>query len=360
MPGEPGCVHTGIGMGRGSVLGGRDAGSIVRTWRGPRPHRTLRVLALVATGLTFVLIAVGALVRATGSGDACPDWPRCFGRWIPRVEYHVLIEYSHRFTATLDVLAIAVLALYAWRRYRDVHRVYSPSVLALALVIVQAALGGIVVFSKLEALNVTLHLGTAMILAGTLVLATVAAFSVDATPTGGAASFTPLARATAGWAFVVILVGGWVRGAGAGLAFGDWPLMNGRIVPALATSNAALQFTHRLVVVGLGVLLGVLVVRAWRTPAKERTMAVLASVAASLYVGQVLVGAALVWTRLGAWAEVAHVALASLIWGSLVATAATSRVCIASSVPPALDDRVRASDRLGPVGAGADRGGGIQ
>src|SRR5207249_9809046 len=68
MPGEPGCVHTGIGMGRGSVLGGRDAGSIVRTWRGPRPHRTLRVLALVATGLTFVLIAVGALVRDRKSG----------------------------------------------------------------------------------------------------------------------------------------------------------------------------------------------------------------------------------------------------------------------------------------------------
>jgi heme a synthase len=291
------------------------------------------VLALTATALTFVLIAVGALVRATGSGDACPDWPRCFGRWIPRVEYHVLIEYSHRLTATLDIVAVAALAVYAWRRYRSVPRVFRPSVAALGLIVVQAALGGIVVLTKLEALNVTLHLGTAMVVATTLVLASVAAYSVDAKPSPRLGSFTVLARFTAGWAFALILVGGWVRGAGAGLAFGDWPLMDGRVVPDLTVRVNAIHFAHRTLALGLGVLIVVLLVRAWRLPARDATLAVLASVAAACYVGQVLVGASLVWTSLGAASEVAHVALAGLIWGSLVAVAAASQVSVAERAP---------------------------
>jgi heme A synthase len=131
----------------------------------------------------------------------------------------------------------------------------------------------------------------------------------------------------AGWAFALILVGGWVRGAGAGLAFRDWPLMDGQLIPDVTVSLKALQFTHRVLALGLGVLVAVVLTRAWRLPAPERTLAVLASVAAGLYVGQVLVGAALVWTTLAAAAVVAHVALAGLIWGTLVAVAAASRVC---------------------------------
>jgi len=171
------------------------------------------------------------------------------------------------------------------------------------------------------------------VVAATLVLATVAAFSVDATMSSRLSSFAVLARFTAGWAFALILVGGWVRGTGAGLAFGDWPLMGGRAVPDLTVGVNALQFAHRTLALGLGVLIAVLLVRAWRLPARDRTLAVLATVAAACYLGQVLVGATLVWTSLGAAPEVAHVALAALIWGSLVAAAAASRVCVTERDP---------------------------
>ena len=317
---------------RGTVLAPPGGGGHV-PGDASHPYRTLRILAVTATALTFVLIAIGALVRASGSGDACPDWPRCLGRWVPRFQVHVLIEYSHRFTATLDIIAVAALAIYAWRRYRDRRRVVVPSVAALGLIVVQAALGGIVVLSKLEALNVTLHLGTAMVLAATLVLATVNAFSVDAVVVRPASSLTVLAGLTAGWAFGLILVGGWVRGAGAGLAFGDWPLMGGRAIPDLSVGSQALQFAHRILALGLGVLLASLLVRAWRWPGAARAVPVLATVASVCYLGQVLVGAALVWTRLEVAPEVAHVALAGAIWGTLVAVFAASRLRAAEPVP---------------------------
>src|ERR687891_1037289 len=53
-------------------------------------------LAIAAAVATYVLIAVGGLVRATDSGLGCPDWPLCFGAWVPPGELHAWIEHSHR------------------------------------------------------------------------------------------------------------------------------------------------------------------------------------------------------------------------------------------------------------------------
>jgi cytochrome c oxidase assembly protein subunit 15 len=304
------------------------------------PDRGLRTLAVLAAAVTLALIAVGGLVRATGSGLGCPGWPRCFGRLVPPLEYHAVIEYSHRFTAVVDVVLIGLLAVVAWRRYRAVPRVFWPSVTAFGLVVVQALLGGVVVKGELNAVLVTAHLATAMVLVGALVLATVATFTPASRVVGPVDRLTILARAAAGSVFALLAVGAYVRGEGAGLVFGDWPLMGGRAVPELSSVRPALHFVHRVLALVVGVVLAVLIRRAWGERSRRPAAAWLSAAAGVAFVAQVLVGAANVWSGLAPAAVVAHVALAGLIWSLLVAAAATARVT--NMTPPYLVPRVEA------------------
>jgi heme a synthase len=316
----------------------------------PRPqasYRRLRRLAVAATATTFVLIAIGALVRATGSGLGCTGWPKCSAdRWLPPLEHHALIEYTHRMTAFVDVVLVALLAILAWRRYRAASRVFRPAIAAVVLVVFQAVLGGIVVRGDLHALLVTAHFMTAMVLAGTLVVATVAAFSVDraATPIGSMDGLARLAWLTAGGLFVLLGVGAYVRGEGAGLAFRDWPLMGGRLIPSLSHPSLALHFAHRVLAVAVFVLALVFVLAARHARAERPAVARLALMVAGLFAAQILVGAVNVWSRLAPTAVTAHVAVAGLLWGTVVAAAEASRLTAAQ---PGDDPVVLPDDRPG-------------
>ncbi len=287
-------------------------------------------LTIATTATTVVLIAAGGLVRATDSGLGCPGWPTCFGRWIPPLEYHAIIEYSHRLLASLALVLIGVQAFVAWRHYRRVPQIVRPALAAVLLVLVQAALGGIVVEGGLEATLVTLHFATAMTLLAVLVNITANSFCFAKLPTKGAAiggsdpAFARLTIWTAAAAFFLLIVGAYVRAEEAGLAFADWPLMDGSLVPALE-GVGTLMFLHRmLAVIVLAVIVWV-AIRARTMEHRSKDLVILSTITLALYGAQILVGAANVWSRLSAASITAHVVLSALIWGVLVAIATVSR-----------------------------------
>jgi heme A synthase len=78
------------------------------------------------------------------------------------------------------------------------------------------------------------------------------------------------------------------------------------------------------------VLALVFVLSAWRARAERPAVARLGLVVAALFVAQILVGAANVWSRLAPAAVTAHVAVAGLLWGTVVAAAEASRLPAAS------------------------------
>ncbi len=276
----------------------------------------LSTWAVVAGGATFVLVVIGGVVRATGSGLGCPDWPTCQGNWIPPLERTAIIEYTHRSVAVLVGLLVAAVFVLAWRRRADNRRNLMAAGGALALVLFQAWLGRQVVLGELEASMVTVHLGTAMLLLAVLIF-------MSLSPTG---ELPPATQArhywiAAGGIFVVIALGAFVRGENAGLVFSDWPLMDGGLIPArLMTSLPRFaHFLHRVTAAGVGIYLAYLAVRVHRRPESIRVVRQLVMALLIVYATQSVVGALNVWFLLDPIAVVAHLSLATLAWAFAVA-----------------------------------------
>ena len=298
-----------------------------------------RNLALASTAATTFLIAWGGLVRATGSGDGCPDWPKCFGKWIPPFEYHALIEYTHRSLVVVSTILIGIQAVWAWRRFRQDRHVLWASVASVPLIFLQAALGGVVVETRLDPFWVTAHFAVAMLVLGVLVHALVGALTLGVRGRGDA-SFARLAAWTALVTYALLLVGTYVRAENAGIVFRDWPLMDGRLVPTLGGAATAM-FLHRVVAAAVLLLVIWVTIRVRTVPGRPRALVRLATLALVLFAGQVLVGAANVWTLLDVWARTTHVALSALIWAVMVAVAGYAQWALVPAPQPGVDSEER-------------------
>ena len=299
----------------------------------------LQKLAVASAATTVVLFSVGGLVRGTGSGLGCSTWPACEpGRLFPTGAVHSLIEFSHRAVAFLAIVLIGITALQVWRERRDDPGVLIPALAAFPLVLAQAALGGVVVISGNDPWWVTAHFVIAIALIADVVVLAVNALRGDAAdaPDGEVAAdraFARLATSTAGVTGILLLVGTYVRASNAQLVFTDWPLMDGRLVPALGGAATAM-FAHRVLAASTFLLVLWTAIRARTMAARSRDLVRLSTLALLLFVGQILSGAANVWTLLRPWAVVLHVALSVLIWSTLVALAGVSRLRAARRTDP--------------------------
>lgn len=127
------------------------------------PERYAQV-ALVALILLALIVMTGAAVRLTGSGLGCPDWPRCYGREVPPLEYHAVIEFTNRLLSGLVGLAVIAASVLAWfRRPFRWHLAFFGALLPLG-VIGQAVLGGEVVRHHLAPGLVMSHFILSMVL----------------------------------------------------------------------------------------------------------------------------------------------------------------------------------------------------
>src|SRR5436305_14815957 len=114
--------------------------------------RVVHRFAVATAVATYLLILIGGLVHGTGSSLACPDWPTCYGTFMPKMEGGVLVEHSHRLAAGTVVILTLVLAtaLSLAGRRDPLARALRPfGWLAVALVFAQALLGGITVLLRL-------------------------------------------------------------------------------------------------------------------------------------------------------------------------------------------------------------------
>jgi len=296
----------------------------------------LRRLTFTATATTFVLVTVGGLVRATDSGLGCgDDWPRCNGRVVPEGDHHTWIEFSHRLIAAVLIALSISLAVVAWRRARDRHDLLRLALATVPLVLSQAVLGAVVVALDLHAESVVAHLALAMTL-----LAVFLALSVRQVldpPTDPSSASRMVGRAiwsVAAGALFVMLLGSYMSGRNAGLAFTDWPLFDGAVAPTTRGTLGWIHGFHRFAAAASGLSVAAL---AWWLRRRGASLATRRFVVAAglLFIVQILLGAANVWTELHAATRTAHLSVGAAIW-ALLATAAmaSGRSAPAIVAPP--------------------------
>jgi heme A synthase len=283
----------------------------------PYPGRALARATVVAV---FLLMVLGNVVSATGSGLACPDWPLCHGRLVPPLRADVLIEYGHRLMAIVaSAMLVATIVMTMRGTARPAVRRIGAAL--LALLGMQILLGGATVLLELPDLVSTAHLLNALLIFGGLI---VLSGHVAATPVGGAGSglagdggaagrmkIRRLVAVGLGVLLVQLVLGGYVRHAGAGLACPDFPLCGGSVFPAHALG--VVHWVHRW----LGVALLAVFVHLGLV-ARRTAVAPGAAIVASLAVVQVTLGVLTVLLRLDPPVRAAHAAVGYTLWGALV------------------------------------------
>jgi len=302
-------------------------------------------LAAATVVTVFLLVTIGVVVRATGSGEACPHWPGCFtGQFLPGLDAdgHVWIEWIHRTVAAFIGLLILAMAVVAFRDHRDRRSLVWPSLGAVLLVGFQAWLSQETVRLGNSGPSVTAHLATAMALVGLLVYLLVRAWYPARLPARGASQrFTLLATFGAAATFVLLLFGSNVTARDAGLVFPDWPLMNGSIQPIGASTppDVAAQYAahelHRYAAAVVFVILAAVAWVAWKQRSDRPGQARLALGILGLYAVQIVVGGLQVLTLLAPWTQTLHVALGSLIWGGTAGLALWSYYQARAEAAPA-------------------------
>jgi len=277
-----------------------------------------RRVAVVTAIFAYLQIALGGVVRVSGSGLGCPDWPLCHGRPYPPADIHAIIEYSHRTVGAVTGVLVIATVVGAWLVFRTrrpmVAWLATGSLVAVAA---EGALGGVVVARELEPWLVAVHLGLAMIIAGCLIATAV--LSMPEADGVADRRFRRLAAIAVAGTYILLLSGSAVVASGADEGCHSWPLCGGGFSPDFSGANA-ITMLHRGVVLAAGVLLVYVLVSALRRRDQVAGMRFFAAATLVVLAVQVGVGAASALTN-AAFANGLHVALATLVWSGVVTTA---------------------------------------
>jgi len=279
-------------------------------------------LAFATAVATVALVAIGALVRATGSGLGCPDWPTCHGGVVPPGGQHPILEYTHRFVASVVGLMVIATAVLAWRHYRHVSFTLWTATAAVPLVVAQGVLGAIVVWWELPPLVVGTHMLTAMLVITCELAAAVSMYVEDhvrrdrfATPDRDRVHpLGTMALASLAWLSAVVWIGGYMAESGASTACAAWPTCNGFAVLPGANDQEIIHMIHRYLAGSFAFFVVPFVVMAWRRRMDLPWATELAIAAGALFSAQVVVGALNVWFAFPDVITVSHTGLASSVW----------------------------------------------
>ncbi len=281
-------------------------------------------LALTSLISTILLVMVGSIVRVTGYGLGCPDWPLCYGRAVPPIEIGAWVEFGHRLFGGVVSIQIAGLAWLAFRNYRHQSWIWRSVVAATILLIIQIGLGGLHVLNELPRWTGLIHTGVATAIVGLLaLLVTVTQPKLSELSDRIDQLFDMRKMRTwtlisAGSAYLLILSGSLVTRSGASLACPSFPLCGISDIPDSLLHLVSIQMLHRIVALSVILVVTYLVYCLLRYGRTEKSLLNLSYALIALFVIQIGLGISNVLLSLPLWSRILHLGAATTIWAVLV------------------------------------------
>ncbi len=286
-----------------------------------RDDPRVRLLALSTLVSTIGLILMGSIVRVTGHGLGCPDWPLCYGRAIPPFLVGAWMEFAHRLIGLFASVQIAALGWLGWRRYRHHPWLRRSGLALLVLLAVQIPLGGLHVILEIPPETGLIHTAIALAIVGlvALMLALLHPGLRDLArrvpSRAREAGFRRAWRWGTALLYLLLLTGSLVTRSGASLACPTWPWCG---VPWEEWNYLVIyQVVHRYTAYLTGGLLLVLAWRLWRQredPAWSR----LAGWVLAALLAQFSLGVLNVLLRIPMTTRALHLTVGSVLWALVV------------------------------------------
>jgi heme a synthase len=283
--------------------------------------------AWIVLGFFILVVLWGAVVRASGSGGGCgANWPLCNGDFVPHhPRLATIIEFTHRSTSGICTVLLAALAFWTFALTPRHHRARRAVLWAVALLIVEAFLGAILVLrgyvenntSNGRVVAQSIHFTNTMLLMASLALT--AWFLRRPTASAAPQPLTP--SGTRGAAILAILATILVGATGSLAALADTLFPSPGVLAGLTSDFAAgspllvrMRWLHPAAAI-LGLVCVLFLVRAEEPSSRFRGVSgfVLASLAL-----QFILGAADVLLLAPTWMQVVHLLGADIYWVALV------------------------------------------
>lgn len=279
------------------------------------------ILALFPAVLTPILLVAGALVTSTGSSLAVPDWPLAYDMWIPPMVGGILFEHGHRMIAGGVMVFTLILAVWVFIS-EERPWVRRLAIAAVALIFVQALLGGLTVLLGISKTISVFHALIAQIFFLSSVLLAQVLWpqweNHAQAPAQSKANLFAWGMAVQVALVIQLLLGATTRHNNAGLSIPDFPLSYGQIIPPSEMWDSFLVMIHFAHRAGAYVVTAMVIALVWRvySATEDKRLRRAAHIMGILVAIQFALGAFVILSEKSVTSTVLHLFNGALLFGA--------------------------------------------